>query len=317
MRRRVNESDLAKFPEFVNKKLNGVSVEIRDLDNGERNFTLKLTGNEAGFDAAKDTIKRFMDDLHGEYALVGNDKDALKYSADKKGNFKLSAGKEVNGVKEVEMKERVNKIADAILEGQDITQAILTTPVEEAAGRLVSVKIVNEPHGKGIEIKDSNGAVYKYVVDVNDPKYYTPEKVLHAVQGLARRYNNDMGKIYNFLKDHTVDYYDKDLTNRANLDKTEIVPERNGEGLKVTLDNGQVYRYTVDTKDEKYNTLQSLKDAVDGMWRHGASIDGLITFLDKHAMLYAREDAEVAETLYVISDGEGWSRQFNKGKNNA
>jgi hypothetical protein len=183
----------------------------------------------------------------------------------------------------------VNAIVDDILSGKSILESIM-----EGAGRLVSVKIVNEPYGKGIEVKDSNGAVYKYVVDVNDPKYYTPEKVLHAVQGLARRYNNDMGKIYNFLKDHTVDYYDKDLSNRAGLASVDIVAEPNGEGLKVTLDNGQVYRYTVDTTDPKYGTLDDLKNGAEGMWRHGASIDGIIKFLDAHALLYAHEAKELA-----------------------
>ena len=125
MRKQLKEAyDLEKFPDFVNDKLTGVKVELIDLDDGERNFTLKLTGNSANFDKAKETIKDLMSDLHGEYSVVGGEKDSLKYSADKKGNFKLSAGKNISSV--------VNKI----LEGGDIRQAIIGVKEEEQDGKI-------------------------------------------------------------------------------------------------------------------------------------------------------------------------------------
>ena len=192
--------------------------------------------------------------------------------------------------KEVNKMSRVDLMVNKILEGADITKTLMG--VDEAAGRLVSVKIIDEPYGKGVEVRDSNGAVYRYAVDTNDPKYYTPEKVMHAVQGLARHNNYDMAKIYNFLKNNTLGDYDKDVSGRTGLASAEIVAEPHGEGLKITFDNGKTFRYTVDQNDEKYDTLDKLKDGAEGMWRHGASVDGLINFLDNHAILYAREGRE-------------------------
>ena len=209
-----------------------------------------------------------------EYVVGGNHSLALIHN----GNF---------DIREISKEEAQKLNAD---EHVDIYNE--SFQIDEGAGRLASVKIVDEPYGKGVEVKDSNGAVYRYAVDTHDPKYYTPEKVKNAVLGLAKRYNYDMGRIYQFLKTHTLGDYDKDVSNRAGLDKSEIVVEPEGEGLKVTLDNGQVYRYTVDQNDEKYNTLELLKNGVDGMWRHGGSVDGILSFLDNHAMLYAREEKE-------------------------
>lgn len=185
------------------------------------------------------------------------------------------------------MRKDVTELVNKILEGKDITSVIM-----EAAGTLVSVKIIDEPYGKGVEVVDSNGAVYRYAVDEHDPKYYTPEKVKNAVLGLAKHHNYEMYYIYNFLRKNTLGDYYKDVTKRTGLGKAEIVAEPNGEGLKVILDNGKVFRYTVDTNDEKYDTLEKLKDGAEGMWRHGASVDGIIDFLDHHAMLYAREAKE-------------------------
>lgn len=389
--RTINEDDITKFPDFINDHLDSVKVSIKDLDSGKRNFTLELTGNQSDFEKAKEIIKSNMADLWGEYSVVGGDKSTIKYSADKKGNFKMSKIPESN----------IRNAVSAILEGKDIMQSLLqavkvtesTDPVYyeivygydmgivevdrpttdygalvdilidgleddgvgepylisidkaeqeynpdeyviggnhglalvhngnfmineitkdkadeyhkedkvkiyteskllEAAGRLEYVKVIDEPYGKGVEVKDTNGAIYRYAVDTHDPKYYTPEKVKNAVWGLAKKYNYDMGRIYNFLRNNTLGDYDKDVSNRAGLGKAEIVAEPNGNGLKVTLDNGKVFRYTVDTNDEKYDTLEKLKDGAEGMWRHGASVDGIINFLDNHALLYAREAME-------------------------
>ena len=158
--------------------------------------------------------------------------------------------------------------------------------------RLDYVKIIDEPYGKGIEIKDTNGAIYRYAIDDNDPKYSDPEAIVRSVKAYARRNNFNMAKIYNFLKNNTLGHYDKDVSNRVGLGKVDIVAEPNGEGLKVTLDNGKVFRYTVNTNDEKYDTLEKLKDGAEGMWRHSASVDGILRFLDNHALLYAREAME-------------------------
>jgi hypothetical protein len=125
MAKRLNEAyDLEKFPDFVNDKLDGVKVELTNLDSGERNFTLKLTGNSTNFDKAKETVKELMADLHGEYSVVGGEKDSLKYSADKKGNFKLSAGKNISSV--------VNKI----LEGGDIRKSLIGVKEDEQDGKI-------------------------------------------------------------------------------------------------------------------------------------------------------------------------------------
>ena len=163
---------------------------------------------------------------------------------------------------------------------------------EDSAGKLVSVKVVDEPKGKGVEIKTSTGALYYYTVDKNDAKYNTPEKLVNAVRGLAGKHNKDMGRIYKFLNGHALNY-DKDITVRANLKKTDIAIEQHGKGLVVSLDNGQVYRYTVDRKDKDYTSLAKLKDSAEGMWRHGASVDQILNFLDSHALLYAREGRRV------------------------
>lgn len=210
-----------------------------------------------------------------EYVVGGNHSLALITN----GNFRIE---EITEDRANELNSTEN--VDIYCESYQVT--------EDGAGKLVSARIVQEPYGRGVEIKTSTGAIYKYAVDEEDPKYFTAEKVLHAVQALARRNNYDMGKIYTFLKTHTLGDYDKDVTGRANLDKAEIVAEPNGEGLKVTLDNGKVYRYTVDQEDEKYDTLEKLKDGAEGMWRHSASVDGILNFLDRHAILYAREAME-------------------------
>ena len=160
--------------------------------------------------------------------------------------------------------------------------------VREEAGKLVSVKVVDEPKGKGVEIKTSTGALYYYTVNKKDPKYNTPEKLANAVRGLAGKYNRNMGRIYNFLRDHAISY-NSDITARANLKKAEINVESHGKGLIVSLDNGQVYRYTVNRRDSEYTSLESLKSAVDKLWETGASVDKILEFLDAHAMLYARE----------------------------
>ena len=206
----------------------------------------------------------------------------------------------------------IKSAVNAILEGKDITKTLMgvdkSVKVDESA-RLVYVKIIDEPYGKGVEVKDSNGAIYRYAVDTNDPKYNTPEKVKNSVMAYARRNNFSMGKIYNFLKNNTLGDYDKDVSQRAGLGTAEIVAEPNGDGLKITLDNGKVFRYTVDFNDEKYDTLDKLKDGAEGMWRHGASVDGILSFLDNHALLYARESRELRrmkrEIARYISENKG------------
>lgn len=198
MRKGIKEAyDLVKFPDVVNDKLKDVKVELTDLDSGERNFTLKLTGNTANFEKAKEMIKDLMKDLHAEYSVVGGEKDSLQYSADKKGNFKLSAGKEITSV--------VNKI----LEGADITQALLymnESDEDEGAyyeiaynyykpsivkvdrpttdyGALVDILIDN------LEAKGDLGSSYLVDIDTAEQDYNEDEYVIGGNHGLALIHN--------------------------------------------------------------------------------------------------------------------------------
>ena len=66
-----------------------------------------------------------------------------------------------------------------------------------------------------------------------------------------------------------------------------IVKEPNGEeGLAVKQKDGHIYKYTVDTKHEKYNTLPALLKAAQALskFRKAGPVLG---WIDRNAILYA------------------------------
>lgn len=108
----------------------------------------------------------------------------------------------LKGLDESKMTVSAQLVRDAMLEGNYPGQS--KQLVDEASADIVSIEVVQEPHGRGVLVKQADGHEYRYAADDTNPKYNTPEKLAAAANKILKFRKS--GPTFGWLRQNAILY---------------------------------------------------------------------------------------------------------------